>query len=149
MKHPVAIAVAGVAVAVALGAGIAASAPAAPPSWPADRPYPAIRDTGSLSDLERIRAAVPLILTDVVAAGRANGQVGDENIIEIVQSALGEGPQEERRNLLAQVLAPEIVEAEAEAATDQLWRSLRATSLSSPETPSTPRRGSARMPERQ
>ena len=126
MKHPVAIAVVVAGVLLALGAGVIASAPTtSDAAWPDDRPYPAVRDAGSSADVERLRSAVPLILTDWVAAGRAAGGVGDENIIQIVQAALGEGPQEERRALLAEVLAPELVDREAEAAADQLWRSLR------------------------
>jgi hypothetical protein len=126
MKHPVAITVAVVAVVVALGAGMAASAPQLEqPAWPADRPYPAIPDAGTDADVQRIRFAVPRILTDWVAAGRADGEVGDENIIQIVQDALGEEPNEARRQLLASVLVPELVDPEAEAAADQLWRTIR------------------------
>ncbi len=103
---------AAVAGAVLLGLGVAAVAGSQNRPSAASELYPPVHDVGTATDVESVRAAVPRILNDWVAAGRADGRVGSTDIASLVAASLSDTAEQERRALLSSVLAPSLVDAE-------------------------------------
>jgi hypothetical protein len=114
------IAAAGVAIAVVLLAiGAQATAAPAPRSQPASIP-----DNASASDVMSLQRAVPGIMTDWIAAGRADGEVGDVDQFGMVLDSLSADAVSTRRQLLAGILTPRLVEPELGHFGDQFWSAL-------------------------
>jgi hypothetical protein len=108
----VATATAGVVLAVLLvGAQPAAARP----------PFP---DTIGTADLLSLERAVPGVMTDWVAAGRADGEVGDRDVLGMIMNSIGDDADTARRELLAGVLTERMVEPQVEHFAAEFWSAL-------------------------
>jgi hypothetical protein len=80
--------------------------------------------SASPGDLASLQRAVPGIMTDWIAAGRVDGEVGDRNELGMIMESLSRNSVAERRELLAAVLARQLVEPEVGRIGDQFWFAL-------------------------
>jgi hypothetical protein len=116
------IAAAGGAIAFVLLLSIGAQSAAKPVTDPSQ--LVAVPESASISDLASIQRAVPGIMTDWIAAGRVDGEVGDVDQFGMVLDSLSKDAVSARRQLLAGVLAPRLVEPEVGHFGDQFWSAL-------------------------
>lgn len=121
MNRRVVAASAAMACAVVLVLGAQASAPAPGPT-PAQ--LVAFPEHGSEADLMSLHRAVPGVMTDWVAAGRVDGEVGDRDQLGMIMASIGDDADSERRELLAGVLTERLVEPQVEHFSDQFWSAL-------------------------
>jgi hypothetical protein len=108
-----------VVVVLAIGAQSTASPASAPLSQPASIPHDA-----SAGDLGTLQRAVPGIMTDWIAAGRVDGEVGDRNELGMIMASLSKDAVSQRRELLSGVLTPRLVEPQVGQFGDQFWFAL-------------------------
>lgn len=81
-------------------------------------------DSVSAADLMSLRRAVPGVMTDWVAAGRADGDVGDRNLLGMIMASIGDEADSDRRELLAGVLTERLVEPQVEHFREEFWAAL-------------------------
>jgi hypothetical protein len=78
----------------------------------------------SPADLLSLQRAVPGVMTDWIAAGRADGAVGDRDLLGMITRSIGDEADAERHELLAGVLTARLVEPQVEHFSDEFWSAL-------------------------
>jgi hypothetical protein len=111
-----------IAVVLLLLAGTQATVPPHPAEATAN--FPPTPQNVSTVDLATLHRAVPGVMTDWVAAGRANGEVGDRNLLGMIMASLGDDAEAGRRQLLTGVLTPRLIEPQVDHFADQFWAAL-------------------------
>ena len=103
---------------------VGAQSAASPQPGPTPAHLTGIPEHASAADLMSLHRAVPGVMTDWIAAGRVDGEVGDRNQLGMIMASLGDDAESARRELLAGVLSERLVEPQIERFNDQFWSAL-------------------------
>ena len=118
------IAAAAAAIALVLLLAIGAHSALEPPAGPGPGHFAAISEDATDADVLSLQRAVPGVMTDWIAAGRVDGEVGDPDQLGMIMDSIGDDADGARRELLAGVLTARLVEPQVQHFSDQFWSAL-------------------------